>query len=371
MIRFTDTPLYVRGICAAQLADMATGDVLFSSNKYQSGNITCTVNADPLRAGLNNPIATIIESDPDIQVNFTQADFNLNTKMAAVGAHVTYNAIVPVCQVVTAAAAALTVDVSEGAPVASYGMDKAYCYVQEVGAASKIAMGGTAYDISEAGLISGFTATAGKQYKVWYFTRKLNAAVGTLTSAMNGKIGIFTAQLAVYSNVNAKTNEGTRCGWLYIHVPLKLQADGATVTGDQSTYDTTAIVGRAISNDSGVISGTCEDCAESTLAWYVLALDDGVSVVNGIVAQIGGVITVPASGSAQVQPKAVVANGQLVNLDPAKCTYELTGAPTGTAVSNSGVITAGTTAGDGQLTVTLEDNGETFTDKCTVSVTSE
>lgn len=369
MIRFTDTPLYVRGICSAQFADISTGDVLFSSNKYQSGNITCTVNADPLRAGLNNPIATIIESDPDIQVNFTQADFNLNTKMAAVGANVTYNAIVPVCQVVTATAAALSVDVTDGAPVATYGMDKAVCYVQEVGAASKIAMGGTAYEISEAGVVSGFTATSGKQYKVWYFIRKLSAAVGTLTSAMNGKIGIFTAQLAVYSNVNAKTNEGTRCGWLYIHVPLKLQADGATVTGDQSTYDTTAIVGRAIANDSGVISGTCEDCAESTLAWYVLALEDGVTVVNGIVAQIGGVISVAKSGTAQVQPKAVVANGQLVNLDPAKCTYELTGAPTGTAVDQKGVITAGTAAGDGQLTVTLVDGGETFTDKCTVSVT--
>lgn len=369
MIRFTDTPLYVRGICSAQFADIATGDVLFSSNKYQSGNITCSVNADPLRAGLNNPIATIIESDPDIQVNFTQADFNLNTKMAAVGAHVTYNAIVPVCQVVTASAAALSVDVSDGAPVAPYGMDKVVCYVQEVGAASKIAAGGTAYEISAAGVVSGFTATAGKQYKVWYYTQKLSAACGTLTSAMNGKIGIFTAQLAVYSNVNAKTNEGTRCGWLYIHVPLKLQADGATITGDQSTYDTTAIVGRAISNDSGVISGTCEDCAESTLAWYVLALEDGASVVTGVVAQIGGVISVAKNGTAQVQPKAVVANGQLVSVAPGKCTYALSGAPSGTAVSKEGVISAGTTAGDGTLTVTLEDGGETFTDQCTVSVT--
>lgn len=369
MIRFTDTPLFVRGICSAQLADISTGDVLFSSNKYQSGNITCSVNADPLRAGLNNPIATVIESDPDIQVNFTQADFNLNTKMAAVGAHVTYNAVVPVCQVVTAKAETLSVDVTDGAPAASYGMDRAVCYVQEVGAASKIATGGTAYDISEAGAITGFTAVSGKQYKVWYYTRKMNAAVGTLTSAMNGKIGIFTAQLAVYSNVNAKTNEGTRCGWLYIHVPLKLQADGATVTGDQSTYDTTAIVGRAISNDSGVISGTCEDCAESTLAWYVLALEDGVSVVTGLVAQIGGVISVPKSGNAQVQPKAVVANGQLVNVAPAKCTYNLTGGPDGTTVDAKGVIKAGATAGEGQLTVTLEDGGEIFTDKCTVSVT--
>lgn len=116
MITFTDPRLYTRGICAAQFADMETGQVMLSSNKFQEGNITVTVNADPLRAGLNNGIATIIESDPDIQVNFTQANFDLRTKMAGVGGAVTYNAVAPVCQVVTANSTVLKVDVTDGAP---------------------------------------------------------------------------------------------------------------------------------------------------------------------------------------------------------------------------------------------------------------
>lgn len=370
MIRFNDPNLYTRGICSAQLADMTTGDIYFSSNKFQEGNITPSSNSDPLRAGLGNGIATIVESDADIQVNFTQANMDLKTKLAGVGAGVTYNAVAPVCQVVTADSAALKVDVTEGVPAAQYGMSKAVCYVQEVGTASAIAADGIAYGIAADGTVSGFTAVSGKQYKVWYFVEKLSAMCGKLTTAMNGKVGLFTAQMAVYSNVNAKTNEGTRWGWLYVHVPLKLQADTAVVTGSQSNYDTTAIVGRAISADELVVSGQCEDCSGSALGWYVLVPDGDADVVTGLVAAIGGVISVPKSGTAQVRPQAVMANGQLVALDPAKCTYAMTGAPSGTTVGQStGVITAGETTGDADMTVTFRYGDKSFTAQCAVSVT--
>ena len=370
MIRFNDPNLYTRGICSAQFADMTTGDIYFSSNKFQEGNITPSSNSDPLRAGLGNGIATIVESDADIQVNFTQANMDLKTKLAGVGAGVTYNAVAPVCQVVTADSAALKVDVTEGVPAAQYGMSKAVCYVQEVGTASAIAADGISYGIAADGTVSGFTAVSGKQYKVWYFVEKLSAMCGKLTTAMNGKVGLFTAQMAVYSNVNAKTNEGTRWGWLYVHVPLKLQADTAVVTGSQSNYDTTAIVGRAISADELVVSGQCEDCSGSALGWYVLVPDGDADVVTGLVAAIGGVISVPKSGTAQVRPQAVMANGQLVALDPAKCTYAMTGAPSGTTVGQStGVITAGETTGDADMTVTFRYGDKSFTAQCAVSVT--
>lgn len=370
MIRFTDPNLYTRGICAAQFADMNTGDIYFSSNKFQEGNITPSSNSEPLRAGLGNGIATIVESDADIQVNFTQANFDLKTKLAGVGAGVTYNAVAPVCQVVTADSAALKVEVTDGAPAAQYGMSKAVCYVQEVEAASPIAADGIARDIGQDGTVAGFTAVSGKRYKVWYFVNKISAAVGRLSTAMNGKVGLFTAQLAVYSNVNAKTNEGTKWGWLYIHVPLKLQADTGVVTGSQSNYDTTAIVGRAISSDEQVVSGQCEDCTGSSLGWYVLVPDGEADVVTGLVAAIGGVISVPKSGTAQVRPQAVMANGQLVALDPTKCTYALTGAPSGTTVgTNTGVLTAGTVTGDADLMVSFAYGGDTFTAQCAVSVT--
>ena len=55
-------------------------------------------------------------------------------------------------------------------------------------------------------------------------------------------------------------------------------------------------------------------------------------------------------------------------LDPAKCAYSLNGAPSGTTVSASGLISAGATAGDCDMTVTFVYEGTTFTDQCAVSV---
>ena len=37
MISFTDKKLYVKGTCQANLSDPCTGDVLYSSNKFQTG----------------------------------------------------------------------------------------------------------------------------------------------------------------------------------------------------------------------------------------------------------------------------------------------------------------------------------------------
>ena len=96
--------------------------------------------------------------------------------------------------------------------------------------------------------------------------------------------------------------------------------------------------------------------------------DGDADVVTGLVAAIGGVISVPKSGTAQVRPQAVMANGQLVALDPAKCTYAMTGAPSGTTVGQStGVITAGETTGDADMTVTFRYGDKSVTAQCAVS----
>ena len=140
------------------------------------------------------------------------------------------------------------------------------------------------------------------------------------------------------------------------------------MTGSQSNYDTTQIVGRALSTDESVVSDKCEDCAGGALGWYVYVPDNGAEVVTGIVTAIGGVINVPVSGTVQVKPQAVLENGQLAVLDPAKCAYSLNGAPSGTTVSASGLISAGSVSGDCDMTVTFVYEDTTYTDQCAVSV---
>lgn len=372
MIQFTDKRLYLKGTSDAICTDKVTGDIVYFSNKFQSGNVTTSVTMGEIRAGLGNAVAAIIPSDATVNVEFTAADFSLFAKSAQLGATLKYSAPVMTCQNVTAEGTSLTIDVTKGTPVAQLGMAKPQCYVQEVGAASLIAIGGKAYDISTAGAVSGFTAVSGKTYKVWYFANRADAQLATITTMLDPKVVHFTAAMAVYANESGSAqNEGTRQGTLYVIIPsLKFGANGG-VTGDQTNNDTTSLSGQAVINDSTIISDSCDDCAggAAELAYYIyIPCVEDESAYEGIVSKIGGVIEVQKSGKYQVQPKFAMTNGELVNGDPAKFTYDMTGAPSGTTISATGLISAGSTAGDCELTVKYTAGEKEMSDICNVSV---
>lgn len=371
MINFTDDRLYVKGTCNVICEDVNTGDVLYQSNKMSTGNITPSTNLNEIRAGLGNAIAAMIPSDSQLQVDFEAADFQLWAKAAQLGATVSYSAPVPQCQTVVASGESLAIDVSEGIPVAELGQSEAHCYIQEVGAASLIASDGVAYEISAAGAISGFVATASKTYKVWYFVQKASAQKAVISSLIDPKVVRFIAQIAVYSNRGGAASEGTRVGWLYYTIPfLKLQAD-ATITGDQSNNDTTKISGQAIAYDPDTVSATCSDCDSSTLGYIVYTPDNAAGAIVGL-AVVGGVVSLVKSTSKQIPVRFVMADGSLVV--PASYatgfTYTPTSAPSGTTVSEAGVISAGSTAGDCDCAITYTAGEENFTCEMEISVTN-
>lgn len=372
MINFTDTRLYVKGTCNVICEDVNTGDVLYQSNKMSTGNITPSTNLNEIRAGLGNPIAAMIPSDSQLQVDFDAADFSLWAKGAQMGASVTYAAPVPQCQTVTASSTTLSIDVTDYVPVAELGQSEPHCYIQTVGSSSLLATDGVAYDISEAGVVSGFTAVANTTYKVWFFVQKASAQKAVISSLIDPKVVRFIAQIAVYSNRGSSASEGTRVGWLYYTIPfLKLQGD-ATVSGDQSNNDTTKISGQAIAYDADTVSATCSDCDASTLGYIVYTPDDSSGAIEGL-AVVGGVVEVVKSTSAQIPVRLVMIDGSLVT--PASYstgfTYALTSAPSGTTVSNAGVISAGATTGDCDCTITYtDDNDVSYSCQIAVSVTN-
>lgn len=372
MIRFTDRKLFVKGTCQAIVTDKGSGDILYYSDKFQTGNITTSVTMGEIRGGLGNAVAAIIPSDSALNVDFVAADFSLWAKAAQLGASVKYSAPVMVCQDITANGEALTIDVAAGTPVAQLGFGLAYAYVLEVDKAAPVMQYGTAYPIGEDGAITGFTATTGTEYKVWYYINKPTAQVAAISSMFDPKVVHFTAQIAVYANESGNANEGTRVGWLYVIVPsLKFGANGGVV-GDVTTADTTSLSGQAIVYDAEVIGEGCESCGGSgnAFAYYVYVPDDATANIQGL-AIIGGNVEVPVSGTAQVPVKLVMADGSLA--DPASYTNGFTytlgeGGPAGTTVSPAGLITAGATAGDTDVTVVYTDGETNYTVKADVEV---
>lgn len=361
MISFTDRKLYVKGTCQAQLSDPCTGDIVYASNKFQTANITTSVTMGEIRGGMGNAVAAILPSDSALNVDFTAADFSLAAKAAQLGATLSYGAPVSECQTVTATetGTSLTVDVTSGAPVAPVGFASPIAYVQEIGVAGTLAATGKAYPITVSGVVTGKNVVSGRQYKVYYFVQSPVAQMATISALFDPKVLYFQAQMPVFSNESCSAdNEGTRVGWLYVIVPrLKLGANGGVV-GDATNPDTTSISGQAVAFDETVVSAECSDCEAGKMAYYIYVPDNGASSITGL-AIVGGLVSVPAGGTLQIPVRFVMENGQLVTPSDYKSgfTYELVGAPSGTTVSDSGVISAGSTAGDFDTKVLYSGDG--------------
>lgn len=373
MIKFTDKKLYLKGTAEAILIDKASGDIVYYSDKFQTANFQTSVTMGEIRAGLGNGIAAILPSDAAVNVNFTAADFSLAAKAMQVGAARTFGAPVMTCQTVEASGASLTINVSEGIPVAPAGMAEPICWVQEIGAESPIASDGAAYAISDAGVISGFVSTASHSYKVTYFVTRANAEIATITTAIDPFVGYFMSAMAVYANAGGAANEGTRTGTLYAIVPsLKLGADGG-ITGDQTTADTTSLTGQALAYDEEVVSAGCDDCSGggNDLAYYIYVPCDTASGIEGVLGVLGGTISMAKSSTLQLHP-ALVVNGKLsYSVPPADFSY-VAAATTSVNVNASGLLTSTATAGSTTITVSyaVPNTDTTLTDVISVTVTA-
>ena len=379
MITFTDNRLYAKGTCNVILSDVTTGNIYYQDNKTSTGSITPSTNLNEIRAGLGNPIAAMIPSDSSIAVDFDSAAFSLWAKAAQMGAIHDYGAPVPKCQVIIAESTTLTI--TDGTPVPKLGASKPICFVQVVGEASLMRQNGTAYEVGEGGVVVGYTAEAGKSYKVWYDVQNESAEIATISSLIDPKVVRFEAQIAVYSNLSGGSTQGTRVGWIYLTIPfLKLQGDAA-ISGDQGQNDTTKISGQAIAYDPDVVSSVCSDCDTSTLAYYVYAPDDATSNITGI-AVVGGVVEIPVGGSAQIPVRLVAGDGSLVvpsdyglvqtETKYQGFTYESSSESVAT-VDGNGIVTAvSETAANTEVVVKYYLNQEEFyTCPVNVSVTAE
>lgn len=373
MITFTDPRLYVQGIGTAIMTDIATGDIKYFSDKFQDGNVTASSDDGIINAGIGNGPVIMIPSNSNVQVAVTAADYNEYAKAAAVGGVISVGAPVMTCQTVTATGAALTIDVSDATPVAGPGMSDIVCYVQEVGAASPIAVGGVAYALNPtSGAITGFTATSGKEYLVTYYVSQANASMTTITTNMKGKLVRFVLQRPIYTNVDEATNKGDLWGMLYEIIPrLQLMPDGASNSGNQTTPTTTGITGRAMTYDAETISGACTECAlnGAPLMYRVIVPCDKTAGIDGILGMLGGTVSVTVGNTVQLNP-AVIVDGKLSYSVPAS-DFTYTSSATGVATVGAATgIVAGVAAGSAEITVTYTVGTTTLTDYVNVEVAS-
>lgn len=370
---FTDVYRYAKFAEYVRVKDPTNGNIIYFSNKPTNVNSNPSVTTGEIRSGVGNGISAMIPSDTTLSVEIECADFNLKMRAYQAGGKYGFGAPTWTCAAVTASGATLTVPVATtGTPIPEQGYSTAYAYVQEVGVGSEIVSDGVAYEISAAGAVSGFTATNGKTYKVWFHVNSASTEYVTGTSNFDPAVVNLEYGIPVYANQNKANATNNRVGTMVCLYPFfKLNGSGAGVSGSSGSNTTTGISGMAIGEDEAVIGAECNPCGDAApdLFHYLFIPCDGSNKPESMVI-LGGYIPVEAEETATI-PVYLVVNGQLVQPDPAFLTFALSDAPSGTSVSDAGVITAGATTGSGTVTVTYAESGssESLTAQAIVEVT--
>lgn len=360
MIQLNNPYLYVKGTCAVNVSDVASGNVLFASSKIMNNALTTSVDMGEIRAGLGNPIAIQLPSNAAVNLELSTADFNMMGRSMQLGASLKYNGIRPVCTTITASSATLALP--EGAlPVANYGYDTAFAYVNYAGASDF----GTAYPINESNQIEGFVAASGTVYNVTYFERQANAQELAISGSFAPGIYHVSTQLAVYSTEGGNTgNRGSQVGWLYIYIPRMQFAGNAETNGNQTDPATTILSGTALAYNE--TAEACTDCSFPMLAYmvYVPFSTSG----NGLagMAVVGGGVSVKVNASAVLPVKYVMADNTLVQPAYSKLTFTLAD---DTKASITGGVVTGLAQGTTAVTITTSDDN-TISTTATITVTA-
>ena len=347
------SPIYAKGTMSVWAFNPATGDLDFYSDKVQTNQLTTSVNMGAINAGVGNPVVINLPDTSQVNLTLTAADLSLEARALSTGGSLGYNGIIPVMESVTASGTSLQVT---GIPTAAYGMDKAYAYIDKAG---------EAYEVDpDTGLISGFTAVNGQSYCVRYFSNAASAKELTLSTVFAPAVEVVYIRIPCYSAQGATSNQGSKCGDLYIWIPRMQFSGNAATDGSQTTAATTDISGSALSYDAAVTSGVCEESAMTALAYMVyMPLGNATVSVEGL-AIVGGEIAVTVGGDVQTPVKYVI-DGQLVQPDYSDLTYTITDTTIATVDAN-GLIT-GALAGSTEITVALADPALTVVANVTVS----
>ena len=352
--RATD-PVYAKGTMDVWCWSPATGDLDYYSNKIQTNQFQTNVNLSPVNAGVGNPVVINLPDTSEATLTITAADVSLAARSLSVGGTLSYNGIIPYCESIKADSTSLQVS---NPPVAAYGFDKAYAFIDN---------DGTAYEIdTDSYIVQNFVATANQTYTVRYFMRAASAQELRISSVFAPAVEIVMMRIPAYSAQGNTANQGSHCGDFYIWIP-RMQFNGNAATdASQTAASTTDISGTALSYDEAVATGACDaDSQYGALAYMVyMPLAGATSAVEGL-AVVGGGVSVRVGNTVQIPVKYAI-NGQLVQPNYADLTFTSSATGTASVGEHTGVVT-GVQAGSADITVALEEPAYTLVVPVTVT----
>ena len=363
---FGDPRLFVMGT-ELTMFDPATGNVVGYDNIGSDSAINYTFDLTEVVGGMQNQLVGLIPHTTRLTGTYTSQAFSLSQRALLTGGTLSNNAVVPVCETITASGSTLTVtNVPAKAQSQPASDTLAWCQVRVHGAES---YEGTNYGVDmTTKQVQNFTATASVQYDVFYFTVWASGKQLALPGGANPSIVSIHQKWAVYAEQNGTRSQGTLQGYLYVIVPRAMLNGDAGVNGNQTTNSTTTYSWRAImGNDNMPI---CDDCdgATADIAYYVyVPCGNEYTDVVGIVV-VGGDMTMVAGTDAQLNIKLLYKDGTIATPTFTELTY-LSATQGVATISSSGVVHA-VAQGTSNIMASYLSGGKTIIAKTTVTVTA-
>lgn len=340
-------PRYAKGFSEAAVYDVVTGDLLYWTNKLQTGSTSTSMNDGAIEGGLGNKLLANIPDTIRLTGTFEAADFSLEARGLQMGSSVQYNAKSMIREKIVAQSTTLTVT---STPVAAYGQandsETYYCYVGN---------DGVNYGVNPTTKeIQGFTAEVGKEYCVQYYTDILNAERLAIPTNFSPTIGYMVIKTPMYSENGTSAKNSSLAGYLYGFYPrVQFIGGDAGVNGSQTDATTTSLNFTALAYDE-LSDEVCTDCGSEDSVYgyltYVPCGGDELSAVKGL-AIVGGVIPVKVGATAQTPVFYYMDNGQLITPSYADLTFTSGAEATATVGENTGVITG---VAEGETTITAK-----------------
>ena len=337
------TPIYAKGTMDVWLFNPSTFSLDFYSNKIQTNSLTTSTNMGEINGSLRNPVLLNLPDSAKLELELTAATSTLESRAMSVGGELTYNGVIPVLETITVASGTTDLTVSQ-TPVAPYGTDKVYGFVDK---------SGVAYELDpDTKKVKGFVPTEGT-YCVRYFVHAASAHQLRIASVFEPDIEICMIRMPLYTTQGNGSTQGTKWGDRYIWIPRMQFTGEAPVKGDQTDADVDTLSGTALPYEEASEEGICLDEASFALAYMVdMPIGGSMVDVKGM-AIVGGVVNVTVGGKAQTPVKWVMKDDSLAQPDYSELEYTITDTTKAT-VNDKGVIT-GVAAGATEITVTGGD----------------
>lgn len=376
MYTFKPTYEFTKGITSAEFFDPATDNLVGFSEYVTDFSFAGSLNAGEIEGGPGNMLIMCIPDTARLPVTAKTADSALNNMALTVGGTVTGNAVIETVTGVSATGTTLTVTNAVAPPGSQNG---AVAYVLTSSGSDKAAVetaSGTAYKVSEAGTLAGFTAVAGNTYCVKYYISNSSAKQLSIPALFAPKVVRAHFVVNVYAK---KTGGDVMASSLYKRrhywIPYYFFTNGMQDNVGQTTPGSVDLSGQCLTYEEAMASGQCAANGTQLYGFIVdepLGNNSSTSEVDGIYyIGLGDGISV-AAGETVTLPVKYTVSGVLTEIsDMAMVTFSSSESSKANFEDAHQNTVSGVAAGSAELTVSVTNSatGATYKDTIPCTVT--